>query len=145
MPRIRTGAIQVDGIRELDAALKGMDTDLRRELRAANKEAAEMVTAHAQQNAQGLGSTAAHVAPSIRMSAGYLSAGVSIGGPGYEMAAGAEFGGGRRPTTMQFQPWRGAGPGAGYFVYPAIRADSSEIEHKYTDRVDALLRRAFPE
>ncbi len=39
---------------------------------------------------------------------------------------GAEFGGGRRPTTRQFPPWRGKGDTAGYMLYPTLREETSE-------------------
>jgi len=39
---------------------------------------------------------------------------------------GAEFGGGRRPTTRQFPPWRGKGDEAGYALYPTIREETEE-------------------
>lgn len=39
---------------------------------------------------------------------------------------GAEFGGGRRPTTRQFPPWRGKGDEAGYMLYPTIREETEE-------------------
>lgn len=47
---------------------------------------------------------------------------------------GAEFGGGRRPTTRQFPPWRGKGETAGYMLYPTLRAetdDNSEFIDSY--------------
>ena len=39
---------------------------------------------------------------------------------------GAEFGGGRRPTTRQFPPWRGKGDTAGYMLYPTIREETDD-------------------
>jgi hypothetical protein len=50
---------------------------------------------------------------------------------------GAEFGGQRRPTTQQFRPWRGSGSGAGYFLYPAVREMSDDMQKRYGE---ALLR-----
>jgi hypothetical protein len=55
---------------------------------------------------------------------------------------GAEFGGGRRPSTRQFPPWRGAGRNAGYFVYPTIRGESDDIMRRLEHAVRDLLRRA---
>lgn len=51
---------------------------------------------------------------------------------------GAEFGGGRRPTTRQFPPWRGKGDQAGYMLYPTIReetTDNSEFMDSYANIV----------
>ena len=115
--RIRTGFIQVDGLRELDAALKSLGPELRKELRTTNKAVATLVANDARSAAYSIGGVAAHVAPSIKASAGTQSAGVALGGPAYPMAGGAEFGAGQdrmrdRRTGQyigfrQFQPWRG--------------------------------------
>lgn len=51
---------------------------------------------------------------------------------------GAEFGGGRRPTTRQFPPWRGKGDTAGYMLYPTLREeteDGSEFMDSYAQIV----------
>lgn len=146
MARIKTGTVQVDGLRELSKALKQLeDKNLGKELQKANKAAANLVASAAKGLATTLGSTPAHVAPSIRASAGRQSASVSIGGAAYPMAAGAEFGGQRRPTTQQFQPWRGSDSNAGYFLYPTIRAKVDEIVGEYADALDELLGKAFPD
>jgi hypothetical protein len=52
---------------------------------------------------------------------------------------GAEFGGGRRPTTQQFPPWRGSDRQAGYMLYPALRAEEAHIDRA----IVALIDRAF--
>ena len=51
---------------------------------------------------------------------------------------GAEFGGQGRPTTQQFQPFRGH---EGYFIYPAIRDNADHIEATYLKAVDDILKR----
>lgn len=143
MTRIRTGDVAVEGLAELQRALKAMgDVESSREVRAAGKEAATHIAGEASGNATSLGGVAAHVAPSVGVSAGAASAGVSFGGSAYPMAAGAEFGGRGRPTTQQFQPWRGSGPGAGYFVYPAIRDNVDAIVEPYEDAVQQIARKA---
>jgi hypothetical protein len=139
MGRIKTGAVQVDGLVELNRALKVMGGDLPKELRAANKAVATFVTADAKSAAESLGGVAALVAPSIKASAGATSAGVAFGGPAYPMAGGAEFGAYQYP---QFHPWRGNGPGAGYFVYPAIRQDVDRIETEYHNALEHLIAKA---
>lgn len=146
MARIQTGTVRVEGLRELSKALKQLeDKNLGKELQKANKAAATTVAKDATGAAYSLGSTAAHVAPSIKASAGRMSASVSIGGASHPAAAGAEFGGQGRPTTMQFQPWRGAGSNAGYFLYPTIRRDADKIVEEYTAALDELLGKAFPD
>jgi len=146
MARKRLGAdatgISIEGLPELQAALRLLDRDLEKELRKANREVAKFVADDARSAASALGSTAAKAAPSLKASAGSAYAGVSLGGGAYPFAAGAEFGGQRRPTTMQFEPWRGTGEDAGYFLYPTIRRDAERIEEEYGAALDDLIRRA---
>lgn len=52
---------------------------------------------------------------------------------------GAEFGGGRRPTTRQFPPWRGKGEDAGYMLFPTIRERTEEL---FEDRYAAIVQTA---
>lgn len=51
---------------------------------------------------------------------------------------GAEFGGGKRPTTRQFPPWRGRGDTAGYMLYPTIREETSE-HSGFVDRYGEIV------
>lgn len=139
--RIRTGAVQIDGLRELNAALRAIGPDAQKELREASKEVAEMVADDARAAAYSIGGVAAHVAPSLRAVAGVKSAGVSFGGARYPMAGGAEFG---SYKYKQFKPWRGNGSDAGYFLYPSIRRDADRITTTYTDALDGILERRFP-
>jgi len=146
MARKRLGAdatgISIEGLEEFQRALHVLDKDLEKELRKANREVAKFVATDARGAASALGSTAAKAAPSVKPTAGAGWAGVALGGGGYPFAAGAEFGGRRRPTTMQFQPWRGSGEGAGYFLYPTIRRDAERIEDEYGSALDDLIKRA---
>lgn len=137
--RIRTGTIQVEGLSELNRALNRAESAVPGALRDTNKKVAENVTGKARGNALGLGGVAAHVAPSLRAVAGAKSAGVAGGGASYPMFGGAEFGSIR---YKQFKPWRGSGPDAGYFLYPAIRAEAPNIEVEYGKALDELIRKA---
>lgn len=145
MTRVRSGLVNVEGLRELSRSLDELGPDLKREVRQANKEAATFVADKAGSRARSLGSTAAHAAPSIKASAGYTSAGVGFGGAAHPEAPGAEFGGQRRPTTQQFEPWRGNGSRAGYFVYPTIREETEKILEPYEEALDRVARKAFPQ
>lgn len=136
--RIKSGTIQVEGLTELNRALKRLGPEFAREMRDVNKQVASFVADDARAAAYSLGGVAAKVAPSIKMSAGTVSAGVGFGGAAYPMAGGAEFGSVR---YKQFAPWRGNGPDAGYFVYPTIRRDADRIETEYTEAVDDLIKR----
>lgn len=144
--RHKAGIIHVEGLTQLNRALKQMEPGLQAEFREANKEVATTVAQHAKSKAMSLGGVAAKTAPDITATYSVSrSAGVSFGGARAPWGAGAEFGGRGRPTTQQFQPWLGNGPGAGYFVYPTIRDDAELIEQHYTKAVDDLIRRAFPD
>lgn len=137
--RIKTGAVEVHGLAELNRALKKVEGDTPNALRDANKKVAQTVTDKARGRATGLGGVAAHVAPSLRASAGATSAGVAGGGAAFPMFGGAEFGSIR---YAQFAPWRGSGPDAGYFLYPAIRDEAPHIEEEYREVLDNLIRKA---
>lgn len=137
--RVRSSdAIHVEGLTELNRSLKAMDSNLPKQLRAANKDVATEVAHGAQSAAYALGGVAAKTAPSIKASAGVTSAGVALGGPDYPFAGGAEFGSARYP---QFKPWRGNGSDAGYFVYPTIRDKVDDIQRTYEEAVDDLIKR----
>lgn len=137
--RIKTGAIEVHGLAQLNRALRELDSDLPKELRSTNKKVAEKVASGARGRAQSLGGVAAHVAPSLRATAGVRSAGVAGGGAAYPMFGGAEFGSYRYP---QFKPWRGNGSDAGYFLYPEIRDEAPNIEDEYREALNDLIRKA---
>jgi hypothetical protein len=154
MPRVRTGDVQVEGLAELSRVLKSMDSDLARELRLANKSAAGIAADAAQSRALSIGGIAAKTAPTIRASAGVKSASVGFGGASAPWGAGAEFGAARDRQRQrssgtyvgyaQFQPWRGSGRSAGYFVYPSIRANEDRIVEQYEDALGDLIRKSFP-
>lgn len=149
--RVRTGLIKVDGLSELNRALRDMGPQMQKQLKAASKEIATFVANDARAAAEALGGVAAHVAPSIKPSSGALSAGVALGGPAYPMAGGAEFGAGNNKMRSrrtgeyvgfrQFEPWRGNSTNAGYFLYPSIRRDVDRIETEYTAAVEAVINR----
>jgi len=140
--KIRSGTVKVQGLPELSRALKAVGPEAQKELKDAAKSVATFVANDARARALGLGSTAAHVAPSISATGGVSGAGVGFGGAAYPMAGGAEFGALR---FKQFKAWRGNGPDAGYFVYPTIRADADQIVEEFTDAVDKIIDKRFPE
>lgn len=138
MPRINaTGdGIRVHGLAELNRALKAIGRDAQRELKEANVKVAKVEAARIRSAASALGSTAAMVAPGITGGGGNAWAGIKLGT--HPAAPGAEFGGQRRNTTMQFQPWRGH---EGYFAFPTIRRDDELIERTWAEPIYDLLRR----
>lgn len=140
--RIKGGGVNVRGLTEVRKALKEIGPENAKEMVKVGREVAKDVSTKSRDKARSLGGVAAKSATSVRPTAGATSAGVGFGGPSAPWAAGAEFGGGRRPTTQQFEPWRGSGPGAGYFVYPTIRANADQILDAYTTGLDDVLRKA---
>ena len=142
----------------LNKALRKLPKAAVTQLRDASQEIAGRVADDARARAQGLGGLAALVAPTIRAGrdrSPLVKMGNSSplpeegagweherGGPNQTIGDamwGAEFGGGRRPTTRQFSPWRGSGQDAGYFLYPAIRQDEPWIEERYGDALDDAM------
>lgn len=142
MAAIKSGTVRVVGLDDLRKALRSLDKDAGKELAAEAKQVAQMVADHARSRALSIGGVAAKTAPSITARGGQRSAGVSFGGARYPFGGGAEFGSMRYP---QFEPWTGNGPDAGYFVYPSIRDDAGEIEDMFTDRMNKLIARRFPQ
>jgi hypothetical protein len=140
--KIRSDTVRVVGLPELSKALKEIGPDAQKELREASKRVAGFVADDARAAAQSLGGVAAHVAPSIKPVGGVSGAGVAMGGASYPMAGGAEFG---SIKYHQFKPWRGNSSDAGYFLYPAIRQDADRIETEFTDAVDDIIKRRFPQ
>lgn len=140
--RVKTGegALRVEGLNEMILRLKALETGAEVGIRLANKAAATTVATGASGAASALGGVAAHVAGGIKATAGVKSGAVSLGLD--PAAAGAEFGGRGRATTQQFQPWRGSGSGAGYFLFPTIRRDSEQINTTYRAALDRVIKEA---
>jgi hypothetical protein len=134
----RGEGVSVEGLTELRKALKAVSDQAPKELAAASKDVAVFVAADARGKAEGRGGVAAKVAPSVQGSGTARGGAVTLGGSSYPMAEGAEFGGQGRPTRQQFEPHLGR---TGYFVYPAIRENADEIESKYVESLDQLLRK----
>lgn len=152
MGKLKAGAVRVEGLSELNKALRDIGPEARAELKAASKKVADFVAADAKAAAASLGGVAAKVAPSITPRAGIGgTAGVAFGGARYPMAGGAEFGAGRDRMRnrksgqyvgyRQFQPWRGSGSSAGYFLYPSIRRDADRIITEFTTALDEVVKK----
>lgn len=141
MPTDRSQAVRVEGLADFQRELRRLDSKLPRELTAANRAAAEMVAERARSRARGLGSVAAKSAPSIKAAAEQRRSKINLGDNRHPFALGAEFGGRRRPTTQQFEPWTGK---TGRFFYPTIRDTEDEFMAVYERAIDQLARAAFP-
>lgn len=105
---------------------------LEAEMGRVHREVANRVASLSRAKAVGLGGVHRHVSPGI------MAVGPAIGlDVGAQPAIlGAEFGGGARPRTRQFPPWRGSGDRAGYMVHPTIREMRDEIDRAYEGMID---------
>jgi hypothetical protein len=139
----------VDG---LNKALKALPKDASEELRGASMDIAQDVATRSAGEARGQGGVAALVAPTIRVARDRIPA-VRMGNSTRidpdrtgdrqtigDIMWGAEFGGRRRSTTQQFLPWRGSGSGAGYFLWPTVRAMEDQIQDRYSEALDDALQ-----
>lgn len=136
--------VQVDGLRELRRELKRAGERFPRELREANRDAAELVARSARRRAprgphEG-GGRIQPVVSSIRALASQRAGQVAIGGARAPHGPPLEFGGTLRRFHSQARTRVTAQP----FLYPAIAAEQDEVVEFYGDAIDRLTRRAFP-
>ncbi len=95
------------------------------------------IAREARSRGAGLGGVHRHTAPGIK--AVNQRPIIRLFGDEQPAIFGAEFGGGARPTTRQFPPWRGKGADAGYMLFPTIRAQTEErFEQDYADVVQKI-------
>lgn len=142
--------VRVVGIDDLVQALRAMGPQWPKELGKANQEAASTVVSGAQTIAAQLGGVARKAARSLKAAAAARESKVTLGGPAYPFALGAEFG---AKAWLQFEDWRGnqwepdTDAGVGYFLHPAIRnlRRTGEYETVYLAAIDRVVARAFPD
>jgi hypothetical protein len=121
-------------------ALRQLTPDAHAELKDAAGRIADRVASQARSSAPGT-RQAQGAAGTLRARRGDTPT-VALGSAAKPYAMGAEFGGQRRPTTQHFPPWRGAGAGAGYFLWPTVRALDKWIGDEYADALDEALETA---
>lgn len=152
---VSRGAVQIRGLTEFQRALRDIDATLPKELRQANKNAAEVVAEAGRARAESLGGVARKAAPSLRAAAEQRYAKVSLGGARYPFALGANFGaqhdvprvsGAAADGTVlgwnQFPEWGGnqfTGGAGDRFLYWALRARRDEFVAEYERQIDLLL------
>jgi hypothetical protein len=133
---------RIVGLREAVRDLRRVDKELPKRLNAFMEPIASRGAAAAQQRGRSLGGVHAHVAGGITSGASGGRPFVSLNPNQQPAIFGAEFGGGRRPTTQQFPPWRGTGMRSGYMLMPVMyeRHDEirDEIEAAVYDLLDSL-------
>lgn len=156
--RLGPGALTYTGLREMRAALRGMDPELARGLTHVHKTISLAAVAGMRMRAESrTHPRVGHQAiGTLRATAGQQSASVKYGNAETSWALGEEFGslGARmtvdrrhprgRHSTRQFPAWRGNKQGAGYFVWPTIREDLPRFIDAYDEMVEELLAEAFP-
>jgi hypothetical protein len=131
--------IHVEGLKRFLRVLSTLPKDLQNDTRDASQEIAGKLVSSARNAAhtplQHLASTTLAAKrdriPTVT-SKGKVRAGVRA----QDIFYGAEFGGGKRPTTRQFLPHKGR---VGYFLYPTIRSEGS----RYFDMWAAAVDKAF--
>jgi hypothetical protein len=147
----------------LNKTLRKLPKSASAKLRDASQVIAGRIADDAAGRARSLGGLAALVAPTIRSGRDRVpvvrmgdSSRLPLSGNGWErdrsgsrqtvgdIIWGAEFGGGARSTTQQFQPWRGSGDGAGYFLWPTVRDDREFIRDEYSDALLDALKEMKP-
>jgi hypothetical protein len=155
---IGMGGAKVKGLAELRRELKKLDdAGLTNELKAVNMAAAQTIIGPAKAMASGLGRMEARAAATLKASRSANAAKLLFGGASAPFAGGAEFGAGQdirrnppgRPGGVlgwnQFNAWRGSGGGAGYFLYPTIRAEMVTLVDEYGDALERITAKAFPD
>ena len=135
--------VEVTGLKQLLRDARKVERDLPKEMRQQLVPISQFVLSRARQRAQSLGGVHAHAARrGLRGGATQNTAWIKLAANTEPTILGAEFGGGARPTTRQFPPWRGSGGGAGYFVYPTIRGSVAPITDQLEDALMRFMRSA---
>jgi hypothetical protein len=133
--------VRIEGMSSLRRELRRVSTEFPREIRTENLAVAQDVATRARSEASSLGGVHRHVQSGIKAGATMSAGRITLDGIRQPAIFGAEFGGGRRPSTRQFPPWRGSGRNAGYMVYPTIWDRSHDIASQYEKLIDDLLKR----
>lgn len=137
--RVTDQTIRIEGLVELQKALRKADSDLPKRLRLANKAGAEVVAAEARQRVNQVAKNpTGRTERSIAARAEQRGASVKGGGARVPSYAWFDFGGrvGRNKSVVR--PFIKGGR----IIYPALAAKGSEAVDKYDNEIDALLRDA---
>ena len=138
-------AIEVHGLREFRRALREAGQQFPKELRQANKEAAELVAPEVRRRApkgphEGGGRVQPIVA-SVRAGGTQRAGYVAVGGARSPHAPVYEFGGTLRRHASTVRTQVMARP----YVYPSVEAKADEVVDFYGEALDRVARRAFPD
>lgn len=138
----KTVRVETRGLDQFRRELRKLDNraEIEDKLKDTNKQVADVVVVEAQLRA--FTPLQRKAAQSLKSGRQLARAVVSGGGARYPFFGGAEFG---AIQYHQFEPWRGSGRDAGYFLYPAIRDITPELVDMYGDKIEQLARSAFPD
>lgn len=131
--------LRITGLKELQRELKNVDAAFPKELRKANKAAADMLAEGVRSAYSSLGGSAPKVAPTVKALAQQTRAQIVVGSGsvvGAEVAMGNTFGSTR---YKQFPP-----PGQ-YGLFPTIAEKTDQLVDIYADMLEELTKRAFPD
>lgn len=159
-PLFTDDTVRVEGLRDFRAALKQLDDPKKWEdkLKDANYRVGDLVVQRAKDRAIALGRMQAAAADGIASRRQAALALVVLDardrGSGVPWLFGAEFGANQEATRSrstgtyvgfrQFEPWKGASKGAGFFFWPTIRDEAQAIRDAYETELDSIVKEAFP-
>lgn len=133
----RKPLVEIENAKELRRTIKKMvDTDLKKELRQANKDAAEVVAREAKVLVP---SRSGRLRGAIKSTAGQGSASVKAGSKTVPYAGPIHFGWPNRPNRAR--GWRGGPIAPQPFIYEAADRRIGEVREAYDKRVNALARK----
>jgi hypothetical protein len=139
---------KVEGLREFQRVLKYLPDDVKDQVRATNKQLAEVIAREARQraNSRPVKNRTFGVSQSIKTGNVLREPVVRVTGhrtKGSSDARVQEFGG-RAPLFGNKQKWFTVRPNSkdGYFLYPAVRAKRDVINKGYLDALEKALRRS---
>ena len=132
--------VRVEGLKELRRELRALDGEWNKQLQKVNKAIAEDVAEGTRADFRGLGGSGPKAASTVKALAQQARAQVKFGGKGNSVAervaAGNAFG------SVRFKQF--PRPGV-YALYPALARLRPDLEDRYLDMLDDLMRRAFPD
>ena len=134
--------VRVEGLKELRRELKAVDGDWNRQLQKVNKAIAEDVAEGTRAAFSSMGGSAPKVAGTVKALAQQARAQVKVGGKGNSVANQVAMG--NLWGSQRFKQFPRPAP-AGYALYPTLASLRPDLEDRYLDMLDDLMRRAFPD
>lgn len=132
--------VRVTGLKELRRELKAVDAQWPKALQKVNKAIAEDVAEGTRANLAGMGGSASKVVPTVKALAQQARAQVKAGGKGDSI--GERVAGGNLFGSNRYKQFPKPGQ---YGIYKALADMKDDIEERYLDMLDDLLKRAFPD